>query len=412
MGPIFTSSIDPDSIDPALFVNRDKEIVRLKGQIASFIDHNQSVGRTGRFLIMGERGIGKSILSHKILNELKDEVLHLQIRVDGRQAKSTFELLQLIAEKLHQDAKQVFTDKTLVGSAELLYRVSRSTTYKVKEVEELQKEVNYKLGTSRTFLSLIKAEISLGGKHTQNQSLELEYAPKLTEQLLTRMLQAFFDDLMEAQHKVLVFIDNLDQVASGQSEKDVERITQFTTTLMGLERLVLVINLRSEFVPRELARAWRPIRIKGLESEVLLKILDARLERSLEKDVLQASKLDDIAQELSKCIDNPWVFLQWVDYLVNNTEIEPETFGEELNDWVESKYPRPRWGDIQAVIQFFLKHEDGTVLIEEWKNAEFSDSVKRQAKLHHLIIPDFILEPTEFHLNPELLFYKHCIEKR
>jgi Cdc6-like AAA superfamily ATPase len=97
----------PNSFDTKLFANREEEYTRIKGKIGMFLDNRDEERR--KFMIYGERGVGKSILIRKIIKDISEERDIISITIDGDEARNPEDLLRDICKNLAGELSDFYT---------------------------------------------------------------------------------------------------------------------------------------------------------------------------------------------------------------------------------------------------------------------------------------------------------------
>jgi Cdc6-like AAA superfamily ATPase len=197
---------DPADWNPWLLVNRETERDRLYASLSAWLRESFDDSRRGRtWVVVGEKGGGKSILTRAVLNDLKAELSGstLVLTVDCRSARSWREVLGAVAAELVRDigslieARQTLPDGVL-DAARIASTLAAMDGVKLKETHEriIQFKTAAKLGGK--FLRLLKAEVDVSLERSERDISTLQGEITIDEHRLARMIVALLHDLRVA----------------------------------------------------------------------------------------------------------------------------------------------------------------------------------------------------------------------
>ena len=210
--PIYTRCIQPQSIDPKLFTDREDEYRHIKEILRSIILAKEEEER--RLLIHGDRGTGKSILLRKVLYDLKQEIDFISTIVDGRTSENAEDLLRDICEKLASQLRDEYSgDEKAICEISYLDEVSRVGTITRSWARSTAAEIETKSGAEIGLLNFFKLSLGVGGKETeveeQIKTTKTDINSRFLRQLLSSVIKTVSSD---RDKEVVVAIDSLDQI--------------------------------------------------------------------------------------------------------------------------------------------------------------------------------------------------------
>jgi Cdc6-like AAA superfamily ATPase len=393
--PIYTRCIQPHSIDPKLFTDREEEYRHLKEVLKSIILAKEEEER--RLLIHGDRGMGKSILLRKVLSHLKQEIEFIPVIVDGRYSMDAEELLRDICKKLAsllRNEVDYKKDEKAIREISYLEEVSRVAVITKSWARSRASEIEAKSGVGIGFLNFFKLSFGVGGKEAE--------AEELTKSIITEINSRFLRELLSfviktIKKEVVIAIDNLDQI------HDKDQIAEFVREIFKHRESPIIATLRREAITAEFRRSFRdPIMINGLSEEALGDILALRIEKCPEKEVLM-EKLPSIADKLKTVTDNPLSFLTWIHFLCNNSELNPQNLLDDLKGFVFALY-NVEPDKASPICKFFLDR-DNPFLAKETILAQSNEDDYEMMVENGILVPDDLYEPRKYRLSPDLSFF-------
>lgn len=412
--PTRTACFQPDNYqDLSLFANRSILLSDLTEMLGSFIE--PGAPREGRILIRGRRGVGKSMLSRKAIDELRHKYGPLIVTVDGQHTGHGPEsFLRELAKDLAKETLENALDDELVKSAELLLRLGSATEVTVKQVQQWQKTLKIGLNLNHRFTDLVGLEFGMQRVSGKTRKLEQTYNRRIDVDLLRELIQALVHDCHRTEQPVVLLLDNLDQVGYAEREEDVRRVMDLARHLLSLKGCLVVANLRSEFVSADLRKSSSLSReIGGFAPDELMELFDKRVQvRGDEiRDKLQHTGFVAIARELSSWTDNGWGFLRWLMFLdyerIDFTAEDTEKLRDALCRFAEQNYAGVRIGEMERLARPYADYAQGFLTKHELTSSSdgsIDEELIERAVRYGVLVPDWLLEPDRYSLSPTLCF--------
>lgn len=401
----YTECVRPEGIDPELFVDREEEREDLKRRIDTAL---RTRGIEGiRFLGTGERGIGKSILFRKILKELNQEREFLFVLIDGRECRDEVELLKSLCKALCNALREEFGEdnKVLAEAAYIEDLVEKSKITK-RNATSIMKSTKAERGVEIGLIPFLKTKLGVTDESAEREEAFEEYQFDINAPFLRDLLNSVIEMVAE-EHKLLFFIDNLDQIY----EK--ERIFEFLRLLLAIKKPIIVATVRTEALVTELRRDFRRIvRLKELNEEALMRVLRKRLEVCDEEDrgSIDDSRLFKVADTLKALTGNPLAFLTWIEFLCNNTDLNPRTAIEDLKKYVDAHFPDFLSEELERISKFFLKegneYKEKEDILKDILKSGFSPGLFDRLYERGVLVSNDIYNPRYYKLAPEFAFYQ------
>lgn len=408
----FPFHFDPKDIDPVLHVDRDPQVAWLRSNLDAYLrGADKSKGRA--IAIKGERGIGKSILARKVLDELRE--LHtattLFIHIDCRNHRTQRKVYQDIANQaVMQLGPRPGVSAELHATARLLRAISAMDTVKQSAVYErlIVFKQAAKLALSRKLLSILGIGYEINLERSVKHLDSLEGNLHFDDLALRDMTIAFFEDLRaNAQIDTIVLLDNLDELdhEAVAEEPRRESLEAEIDALLGLAKapVGLVLTVRTYFASK--LNRWIDANdtLERLSAADHAAIIAARAVR--ESPVTRA------ALETAACIPRisaraptPLALIKWFHYLAENEFHDDLDIDKNLRGLLRAQYASMSVATIEAIVAAFT---DPDVPIKETALLEAcggNQMIFKLALRYQIVLPIDFWYPTEFTLCPELQF--------
>jgi len=398
--PIYTRCIQPQSIDPKLFTNREEDYRHIKAILSSIILAKEEEER--RLLIHGDRGTGKSILLRKVLHDLKQEIGFISVIIDGRTSENAEDLLRDICEKLASQLRAEYRgEEKAISEISYLDEVSRVGTITRSLARSTATEIENKEGAEIGLLSFFKLSFGVGGKETEVEEEIKTTGTEINSRFLRQLLSSVIKTVSSTRDKeVVIAIDGLDQIHN----KD--QIAEFVREIFKHKSSPIIAALRSEAITVEFHRSFREsIVIEDLSEDALMDILDKRMENCPEKDILD-QKLIPIADKLTPITGNPLSFLTWIHFLCTNSELSPATLVNDLKEFILHSYSfDPE--KVASISRFFLAKGNPFLGREEIRaQAKISEGDCDVIIENGILVPDDLYTPRKYRLSSDFVFFK------
>ncbi len=400
-----------DYEDVRLFVPREgyEEIL---AELSLYLDSPGAKGR--RFMVYGDRGVGKSIAVRAAIQELqarRDDFFPVCVR--GDRCLTTKQLLSSMADELASQVRKLFPGeedlhvetsylKSIIGAE----RLTRGEFRKTGAELEVSIKASFGLLSFITHTLGITGAISraIGEEREEEETTEIPVDDFFRLELLSAMLPGI---ARKTGKEPLIFVDNLDQLAEATREPQI--VHDHLRALFRLDQVPVVITVRSEFA-RDIQKESRtPLRLEGLPPEQLQAILEKRLEVDCpQASALREAGVLEVGRELTRRTDNPWVFLRWLEYLCTK-ELEPSRCWENLKGYIQVLYGF--WTDeVERIAEWFfqrgLEPARAELIVQE---VGLDRDDVRLFEENGVLVPDDYARPPEsrrYTLSPLLVFLR------
>ena len=365
---IMTDVFNPGDIDPVHFVDRKEKEKELYDTLQSWLQDPEKFD--GACLITGERGIGKSMLTHQVINRLRGSfsgnvaivIAKGATETDGFKGLLLNILLELKSELKSLDSstqnKYEKIPEDIYKQIGFLEELARHKKVTIRRVKETLKKFNYSLSVSQPpqLPSFIAGRLGYSAERSDRDSLEMEEEFDLYT--LRESLCQIFDELKKHRQKVVVFIDDLDQVY-GISATRIEQTDIMFKHLRETRNCIKIINLRDYYKSGETSREFHEVFTLGpMEKQALRDLAWARCQSEAEPKRTQIWNL------LEPCLDilvsktgNPLAFVIWCNWLVTRTNCKLSDLESNLKRYVSEHYSTVE-SYINSVINLYRKADE------------------------------------------------------
>jgi hypothetical protein len=395
-------------------VDREEKKEELLSQLKAAIGNLDIFSQS--YLITGERGVGKSIFTRHVLNQLKmsfsGDVAF--VTVEGASQHNGFkgilhDLLNFLIEELGQldeaaPGRSSRIPERIYDELRFLRGLLGYAEISLKRVKESLIQYNLKidLNASQGLVPFLTGKWGLEKKATDKDILEMKQP--LDVPTMCEAVCRVFDSLVEHRQKVVVFIDDLDQVY-GISESYIEDAETMFKHLKRVRSCFLIVNLRDYYLSANTAREYHSVfNLKGLESPALNSIIDSRLPGDPnQKEIIE--QIGVLRDELVGKTDNPLAFLTWCHWLINRTDCAPQQLNAYLWEFVEEYYT---WlaEDIRQVADLFKNSNRRIVRKKALMShlGEDGEDILKDLEEREIVLPQDYVNRTSFRLNPVFHF--------
>jgi len=413
------TKLQPSRADPDLLVDRSQALHWLKQRIAAYL-YDRAVDKPGVITVLGGKGVGKSIVTRHVLQQLREE--HPQrvvfVTVDCRRQSTQRNVLRHVADSLHEELVRMrklgvsTISQALVDNAAVVKTLAMYTNVKLSRLHENLAvfENASRLGIGGKLLDFLGAEfkISLSRDERERQAIEGEI---LFDDISLResLIRLFYDlRAQDEQLDVVLYLDNIDELDHDACYDDAKRevIRAETLGLLDLCRapIGLVLNMRTYYastLPREVDDI---LRLDSLAPEDLRQMLDRRLEEEAEekRSTLGEAHWIQTIDELSHKATTPLTFLRWLKHLAEWSEGVEGPIEARLVGYSDHRVATISTEVLRRIAEIF-NPPTRTVSREELLGAcDGRDAVLRQLIHAQAVLPRDFWEPNEFTLDPEL----------
>lgn len=416
---------DPTEAAPRLLINREDELKWLRTRLLDYLRRTEDKAYTGRPLaLIGEKGVGKTILAAAVLDSLKHEPnigKHtLFLRVDCRRARSGRDVLTEIAQGLVEslaveqklDAKSPLAG--LLDAARILRTLCNFVDAELKTVHEhlLQYKAALGLKGDRKLLGSLAVDFGISLERSEKHLTTLEGKLRFDDRRLARALGALFADIRGQGLHVVLHLDNIDELrhegyqdeaVRGQTRHDVETVLSLIDA-----PIALLLCMRTYFagsLPREVKQTKK---LGQLASEHLQALLRPRLESTLSPDELQAlltvlsgSALQADFHRLAAMSRTPLSYLTWLQARMDDPR---STLDACLRSYLRTHYASLPEATLERVVRAFSQPEQPVSAAQLLAACADNQAVYSQLLDRQVVLPLDYWHPTEFTLDPELDF--------
>lgn len=416
MERIFLTNLSPASVDPEEIVNREKSVSWLfEGLTAWLSAHDPRPG--GAFCVLGEKGIGKSILTRRAISALRE--LHISttvfLDIDCRPLRSQRDVFREAASQLVGDL-QARGDvlPALVAAAQVFAALTRFDEVTLKHAHEhlVQYKTGLDIGGTASLFKWLDTKLGISLTRSKKLTDTLEGSITVDAQHLHEAFVQLIEDLLRhAQLRVVLVLDNLEELrheAITRPAASREEVRADVEALLHLAEgpLALVVNMRTYYSSVLTRRISKRITLTPLRSDEHLLIFHRRVTR--ERTEVQGRLRDDPSitaalARLSTLAPTPLAFLTWTEFVLESGRYGESDMREVLRQRLQSHYADLS-GVIPKVAALFASAQ-ATVELDVVRAAcGRSDLLVRKLLDQQVLLPNNYWDPTEFYLDPELGF--------
>jgi Cdc6-like AAA superfamily ATPase len=414
---MFLRRYDASAIDPLFLVNRQAELDWLYGTLSTYLTDPDPTAR-GRlaFCILGEKGVGKTILTRAALyrarQDYSDRALFLE--VDCRRHRSARHVIDAIAMAkvtalYDMKATGTAVSNELLATAQVLATITRFEEADLRDIHQ--------------YVEPFKVAANLKGDHALLKALNLSFQVSIERSSSTRdlagkvrfdeprlcdALSSLFHDIRAGGLDVVLYLDNMDELSHHYSTADeLQKVRSDTEVLLRLHAapIILVLNMRTYYsgiLPREIAN--RRV-LRNLPVPELLLVLDKRLEGELPavKQRVEEATTRDATRRLADMAPTPLAFLSWFKTMFEEDALSVEAHASGATRFLDTFYsttPEAVWKSIADA----FATPDSAITREALLGAcARNEALLRQAVDHQGVLPkDFWDLTTCYTLDPEL----------
>lgn len=314
--PLAAAWLNPTSVDPRLFINREAEARELRACLEERLQGEPNA----RILVCGDRGVGKSIFSRKLLKDFTaaHPTQVVEVILDGR-GMTQRRLLSTFAQNLARGARDV-----LVARGEFEEQWERWATTLVqlatnarivRGFHELRgREHGASAGGEGGLLGTLTGSFLFAWKERREQGQKVEETLEVSDDVLRSAINLTLRRIADRGLRVAVLFDDLDQAGDVENPQAAKAMLQ---ELLAIEPCVGVVHLRNEVLSPDIRREMGEcIALEGLSPDTMERLFDKRLEDAPAEVRRQLGQGRGPLQRLFRATDNPHVALRWVHGLL------------------------------------------------------------------------------------------------
>jgi hypothetical protein len=410
----FLNYLSPASVAPEDMVNRESEELWLRAGLESYLQTpDKSRGRA--FCIIGEKGVGKSILTRKVIAGLREvhAATTLFLIVDCRRFRDQHGVYGEVARQaVSQLAFRQDVDRALVANAHVLATIAGFDAVERRELHEhlVQHQMASNLQSGRLLRYLgATFNISLGLSRKSRETLEGKV--RFDGHRLREAVVDFFQDVREhAGIDVVLYLDNIDELDHDaiRSEEGRLRVRKETDGLLGLAHapIGLILNMRTYFASILTREVDNPRVLRRMAPADHIALVQRRL--SHEAGDVQAELRGEAAmsglRQLATVAPTPLALLEWFRYLCERDLHGSEDFLVGLRGMLDDYFASLPIKVIERVAALFEDPDEPAPRSRILAACNENEAVLDQLLLQQVVLPQDFWHPHEFTLAPELHF--------
>ena len=405
-----TNAFEPGNLDEDHFVNRDEKKQELLTQLRAAIGNSDIYSQS--YLIIGERGVGKSLFTRYVLRQLRAEFSGdvAFVRVEGADQTNGFagimhDLVSQLIDELEQldgiaPSSSSRIPEHIYNELRFLRTLLGYTEVSIKRVHDTLTQYHLKIDVAspKSLVSFLSSRWGLEKKTSDRDVLEMKQRFDIST--MCEAVCRALEGLVELRQKVVVFIDDLDQVY-GVTESNIEDTETMFKHLHRLHDCILIVNLRDYYLSANTSREYHSVfNLQGLDNRALGEIIDSRLSQVANREEIE-NKIGPLRETLVQKTDNPLAFLTWCHWLINRTDCSPDKVDSHLAEFVEEYYT---WfvDDIRIVAALY-KSSPRRILRKTALLAKLGDGggdILKDLENREVVLPQDYVNRTAFRLNP------------
>jgi hypothetical protein len=411
----FLTYLDPASVDPGDLVDRDGIVRWLRQSLDSFLcAPDKSRGRASA--ILGERGIGKSIVMRKVIDDLRE--LHtattLFLVVDCRNVGDQRRVIHELARQI-VDALGVRNNlkPELLDTARLLETVARFDDVERRVLAEhaTSHKAALRLNNKQHLLAMLRIGYDINVERSSSSRESLEGAIRFDATRLRDALLALLADLRDHGLDTIVVLDNLDELRHEALVDDDLRTWLYGEIdgLLALARapIGLLVTARTYFAGSLNRQIDATKVVHRLGEADHVEIIQRRLahESPEVRAAFTESACAGCIERLAALAHTPLALLSWFRYLAENELHAAGDVREALGGLLDDRFANFRRPILDEVVAAFAgkpyEPQPSERLLDACKGnqASFKQLLRSQ-----VVLPVDFWDPHEFTLAPELHF--------
>jgi hypothetical protein len=425
---MFLRRFDPFAIDPLFLVNREADFDWLFGTLSTYLtDPDPSARGRLSFCILGEKGVGKTILTraalHRARQAYSDRALFLEVDCRlHRSAKQVIDAIAKVAVTALYEMKATGTaiSNELLATAQVLATITRFEDAELRVIhqhlEQFKAAVNLK--GEQALLKALTLSFQISLERSSSTTKELTGKVRFDEPRLCDALSSLFQDIRASGLDVVLYIDNMDELSHHYSTtEELQKARRDTEVLLALRAapIIFVVNMRTYYsgiLPREIAN--RRV-LRNLPVADLLSLLEKRLggEVPAVKQKIEETTAKTAIRRLASTAPTPLAFLNWFKAMFEEDALSVEAHAEGSARFVDTYYstvPEAVWkviADAFATPETYISRD---ALLGACGGNE---ALLRQAVDRQGVLPKDFWDPATYYtLDPELYLVHPRVTER
>lgn len=416
--PMFFDHFDPADVKPRQLIGRARDVQWLREGLARYLNAAASDLEAGRALcLIGETGTGKSILTRAVLDELRSRhaVDTLFLVVDCRSSHSRRGVLGSVANEIVRELDSLMrasaeVPEAVVAAGQLLRSLFSlgEVSLRAAHQQTLQYQAAARMASGRLTDSL-KRNFSLSLELNEGQIRSLMGRVRFDDDGLRDALMAFFGDLRVAGYKVVLFLDNLDELRREAREpavRDALRGEVEGVLALRAAPIAMVLNLSNAYASVLGKGQWSSRVLLPLSTEAMLEALELRLRHERAEVLAAVAAARPLVERLATIATTPLAFMRQIKFLFEEGCLTDARIGDGLRFYLRTQYPNIAFEVLDRVVQAFPA-PDAVLDADAVRAACGSDALFEVIQDRHVVSPDDFWNPIRFSLEPEL----HCLHQ-
>lgn len=409
--------LDPEDVNPVHLVNRRELVDRVCAQLGLYL-RSRDVEGGQSWLLFGDKGVGKSIVSREILSRVRKDLSGrtLIVVVDCRRVRTWRDCLRDIIGHLRTEVDEVqrlFPNEVSASLRNTVAIINEVVRWDSGELKLLEDTVQRLAGSAKVSgshsASFLKAEFNLEVTSSRSSTQSFNGSLKLDERRIAAMLSALSRDLFEAGWRPLIYLDNIDELDHRYStSEERQKVRSEVEGILSLKTapVALLMNMRSYFATAFNRVATRNEVVEPLPEAELRALLQSRVQ--FESDSVR-TWFDDATtqagvQNLTKTAGSPFALLKWFRYLAERDQLSGALTPAAAAGYVASHYASVPLDELKTVVTTAFGHGARAVCSRADLLRACGDDETLLTQLVELqaVLPVDFWNPIRFTLDPEL----------
>ncbi len=345
MARLITAALDPIRADPACFVNREELVSELVELLEVYaLSPNPSL----RVVLVGEKGIGKTIASRRAVSALQERLEGglVVVELEGRGGGYRGSLKQLARGLATEGSAwlRAFPDRdareagqpSLARLLEEVGRLGMADTITEADSQSIARSYGADAGIEGGLFGLLQGRSLFRWTETRQSGTGITRSFSVTDELLHGAIRELLATFALRGIPVLLFFNDLDQTLP---REDPDALRAGLGRLVELEPCLQIVNVRPEVLYDDLRRESQTLEVGPMTAEDLVRLYQERSageQREQERARLLDPRVASLAMELARVNGNPHAFLQWLEQALR-LAWPPEALTREYADRVVAR---------------------------------------------------------------------------
>jgi hypothetical protein len=408
--------------DPGLFVNRSAECEWLSQSIQAWLARPKDATVKQSWCVHGSKGSGKTIFARKVLGDVQSSApQHLKttlvLDVDCRRLNSSRAVYKEVAMRLVRELgrlkdSRVKVPEELVGLCQAFLALTRlEGNVEAQVAHENLVRFQAALGGKTSMLrNVLEGSFGLTFESTQKKTQSLKGSLRFDDAGLCSALKAYFCDLRDAGFRVLLFLDNVDELQHEYRTDELrEKTKEQAEWVLELADapIATLVCMRSYF--SGIARTIPKRALPPLAGNHLVGILEKRIKlesKEIQKQFEGESGVRAGMHWLADRAPTPLAYLQWFQNLAERDAWDAEARKKAVREVIRSEYANVAYELIERVVSLFTVADSEVDREKLFVACEKNDADFALIQDRQVILPNDFWSPSRFTLDP-LLYILH-----